>query len=404
MKASQAIFIDRFIGSPLCMLLSFLNFFRKLLFSGREKKGVSDMKSVLFVQLSEMGSVLLAYQSIKKCMEEMPEAEFCFLTFKRNKEIVSLLGLFKEENILSIRDDSLWTLGMDFLRFAFLTRRFDLCFEFELFSRFSAMLCFFSGAGRVVGFHSHYTENIYRGNFLTDRVYYNPYSHISRNFYALVQCFLSGSLNVKIEDSEISCPKYSSDGALKEKLLKKLETACGKVISAKELIVAINPSAGKFLPVRAWPASHYVRLAEMILEKTDAYVCIVGLPEEIKDNKKISSQLTDYDRCFDFTGKTDSIRELLELFSISDILVTSDGGPAHFACMTDIFIIALFGPETPLLYGPLSEKSKTFHSPFHCSPCLSAFNHRSSECKNNICMESIRPEEVFGAILNFIKK
>jgi ADP-heptose:LPS heptosyltransferase len=220
----------------------------------------------------------------------------------------------------------------------------------------------------------------------------------------MVKSFLNDSLNVTVADSAMSCPEYSSDDILKQRLLEKLETACGNAVSEKDLIVTINPSAGKFLPIRAWPASHYVKLAEMILNKTDAYVCIVGTPEEIGENNKVSSQLNQYDKFFDFSGKTASIRELLELFLISDVLVTSDGGPAHFACMTDIAIIAMFGPETPLLYGPLSENSRTFQAPLHCSPCLSAFNHRGSECKNNICMESIGPEEIFDAVLEFIEK
>jgi hypothetical protein len=33
-----------------------------------------------------------------------------------------------------------------------------------------------------------------------------------------------------------------------------------------------------------------------------------------------------------------------------------------------------------------------------CSPCVSVFNHRLSPCRNNVCMQSITVDEVFGEI------
>ena len=43
------------------------------------------------------------------------------------------------------------------------------------------------------------------------------------------------------------------------------------------------------------------------------------------------------------------------------LLITNDGGPGHFAAMTRIPAIILYGPETPLLHGPLSSSSFSFY-------------------------------------------
>jgi len=68
----------------------------------------------------------------------------------------------------------------------------------------------------------------------------------------------------------------------------------------------------------------------------------------------------------------------------------------HLASLTEINIIALFGPEAPLLYKPLSDKSIILYKDFACSPCLSAYNYRSSACKDNICLRAITVDEVYN--------
>ena len=62
----------------------------------------------------------------------------------------------------------------------------------------------------------------------------------------------------------------------------------------------------------------------------------------------------------------------LQLFHQSVLLITNDSGPAHFASLTPIKSITLFGPETPVLYGPLGPDAVHLFAKLACSPCLSA--------------------------------
>ena len=89
-----------------------------------------------------------------------------------------------------------------------------------------------------------------------------------------------------------------------------------------------------------------------------------------------------------------TLTDLVELFTIGSVLITNDSGPAHFAALTDIPIIVFFGPETPSLYKPLSERCTVMYSDFACSPCVSSFNQKSSSCENNLCLKSIGIDEV----------
>jgi ADP-heptose:LPS heptosyltransferase len=96
-------------------------------------------------------------------------------------------------------------------------------------------------------------------------------------------------------------------------------------------------------------------------------------------------------------GKT-TLRELLILYTLADVLVTNDSGPAHFASLTDIHSIVLYGPETPKLFGALGRNSHALYAKLACSPCVNAFNHRFSPCTNNLCLQSISPDEVYAKL------
>jgi len=96
-------------------------------------------------------------------------------------------------------------------------------------------------------------------------------------------------------------------------------------------------------------------------------------------------------------GET-TLRQLIVLYTMADVLVTNDSGPGHFSSMTDITSIVLFGPETPAVFGPLGRQTRIVRSDLACSPCVNAFNHRFSPCNNNVCMQMIEVEEVYRLV------
>jgi len=92
------------------------------------------------------------------------------------------------------------------------------------------------------------------------------------------------------------------------------------------------------------------------------------------------------------------------LYTMADVLVTNDSGPGHFASMTRIDTVVLFGPETPALYGPLGPNTHTIWAGLACSPCINPFNHRISPCTNNVCMQSISVPQVFGQVMELLQQ
>jgi ADP-heptose:LPS heptosyltransferase len=162
-------------------------------------------------------------------------------------------------------------------------------------------------------------------------------------------------------------------------------------------VIILNANASDLLPLRCWPRQNYIELARLLLDKyPQANIVFTGAADEAEPTEQMVSQLNS-DRCASLAGET-SFRQLMTLYTIARVLVTNDSGPAHFASLTSIRTIVLFGPETPLLFAPKSPGTRVINAGLACSPCISVLNGRRTKCRNNICMKAITVERVFSEI------
>ena len=185
---------------------------------------------------------------------------------------------------------------------------------------------------------------------------------------------------------------------------RRVAKAHGRGLPEGTRIVVLSPFSGNLLPIRAWPAEHYVALLRGLFERTDdTIVLVMGLPEARDYCRAIFEQI-DSPRLVDFIGETKDISEIVDLLSISDLFVTSDSGPPHFASLTDVPTLVMFGPECPMLYGPLGDNVRSVFLGMSCSPCVSAFNHRDTPCVDNRCMKQIEPERILQMSLEVMGK
>jgi ADP-heptose:LPS heptosyltransferase len=396
--------IDYYVGVPLCFLGSICQKFVSLL----SKRTNNIPQNVLFIELSEMGSAILVDPAMRKLKKETG-ANLHFAIFKKNKPSLDLLGTVPTENIHTIREDNVFAFVLDTLKFFFWTRKrkIDAVIDLELFSRFTALLTGFSGAACKVGFHAYFNEGLYRGNFLSHKVAYNPHIHIAKNFIALVNALMADKEEIPyskslIGDEEISLAKVNIVSEQK-KIIQDIVLNCTSEFSPeKNKIILINPNASELLIQRRWPQPNYVRLIKMILNKcSQAVVLITGDPREREEAQRLKENVQN-DRCVNFAGKV-TFAQLPLLYSISEFMVTNDSGPAHFAAITDMPTFVIFGPETPALYGSLG-KTTPIYAGLACSPCVSASNHRKTACMDNVCLQVIKPDHVFTAILPNLEK
>lgn len=365
----------------------------------------ADARHILVILLSEMGSVVLAGPLFAALRQRYPGAAIHVLQLKKNQEVAHLLGLAKPEHMHALDDRAGWGLLADIWRVSLALRALplDAVIDCELFSRISSLMGYFSGAPLRVGFTAHTQEGLYRGSFINRAIPYNPYQHITLQFLSLADALDDASMP-RNKAAPIR-PLPLDTGLTVAFEPHELHTYRQQMLSdhpaLKERQVVLIYAGGGVLPERAWPAAHYVQVAQGLCAAGYA-VGLIGL----RDDAKLAQQLQDQIAspwCVDLTGYTRSIRELLMLFHASQLLITNDGGPGHFAALTPIQTMVFFGPETGRLYKPLGLRAKVLESGLACSPCLSAYNHRLTFCDgDNQCLKRIAAEPVLAHALQVL--
>ena len=388
---------DRWVGAPLCAILTLL----RRIFESAGPPGPRQVERILFVKFAEQGSTVLAYAAIRRAIEMVGRENVYFVVFEDNRFILDVTETIPERNVITIATGSLFGLAAGALRAVLQVRKIgiDAVVDLEFLTRFSAILTFTTGAKSRVGFHTFFGDGPYRGDLMTHRLLYNPHLHTSQMFEAMVEALtrdpavlptfdFTPSANQALASFSPSLPEVAEIKAL-------LERENPRISSAP--LILLNPNASDLLPLRRWPAPRYVELARRLLERyPDLFIGFTGAPAEAAPNNQLADEVGS-DRVIRLAGKT-TLRQLLVLYTRSEILVTNDSGPAHFASMTPIRVVTLFGPETPALFAARSPNATALWAGIACSPCVNAYNNRQSVCRNNLCMQAITVDDVFKEV------
>jgi ADP-heptose:LPS heptosyltransferase len=392
--------IDYWVGIPLVFLLTILA--RVQRFIGLAASPAGRPRNILFIQLAEMGTMVVAYPSLRKARELYPDATLHFLCFKQIRSSVEMLDIIPSGNIITIDAQSGLSLARDTLLFPWRARRrgIDTVINMEAFVRYSSLLGYLSGACRRVGFHRFNQEGAYAGDLLTHKVLHNEHIHAAHTFLDLVHALDAPPDQVprvkrprSMDDLEV--PKISTDESAAAAMWRKLRAIHADIGPTRKLVV-LNPNASDKFPMRRWPLESFTELARRLLEDPEVFVLITGVVGEKPDAESMCARLGSA-RALDLTGQT-TMTELLQLFDLAHVLVTNDSGPAHFAALTRIHEVVFFGPEIPDRYRPLSTSSDVIHTGFSCSPCIGPLNQRLSPCNDNLCLKSIGIEEITGLV------
>ncbi len=165
----------------------------------------------------------------------------------------------------------------------------------------------------------------------------------------------------------------------------------------------MNPNAGEMALERRWPTERTAELLRHLAAQQRANLVVIGADA---DREHVASVLRESGvgaSVVNLAGKID-IAELVALFANAAVVVTNDSGPMHIAAAAGASIIALFGPETPTLYGPLQSVAEQRHVVHYlglaCSPCMFVHDNKVLSCwfSQARCMTGIAPSEVLASV------
>lgn len=404
---------DRWVGTPVCFVLTLARRMgeglRQLFRHGSGRQAASGTptrerspRSIVFVKLAEQGSTVLAYPALRRAVEMVGRDHVYFLVFDANRFILDAMEVIPHRNVIAIRSNNLLTTMLSALGavWRMRRRRIEAAVDLEFFARSSAVMAYLSGARVRVGFHPWFGEASYRGDLMTHRLNYNPELHAAQSFRMMVEALLSPPEKVPaldIDPIELTnvLPRLTPTREQAQLVEALLCRETGQRHAPP--MVLLNANCSDLMPLRRWPTPRYVELARRITAAfPGVWIGFTGAPEDAPAVNDLL-RTAHLERTISLAGKT-TLRELLVLYSLCRVLVTNDSGPAHFASLTPIHVVTLFGPETPRLFGAPSPRNHLLYAGIACSPCVNAFNDRQSACQDNLCMQRITVDDVFEQV------
>jgi ADP-heptose:LPS heptosyltransferase len=386
--------LDRWAGGAACGMLALAG----------ARRGPRPLRSdapcdVLVMQLAEMGSMVLAMPALEELRARIPGLRLHFLVMKESRALIDALQLAPEERVHALDFSgpaaavrSLWTA----LR-ACRRAKLAATLHFDFFARghaaFAALAC---PSGERVGFDN--GRHDARRALLTRPVMYSAHHHTAEMFVVLVRSLFLDAADApfaRIPRVEVGrLPAYRAENKTVDAVRKKLGAL------ADRPLLLVNANASERLTLRRWPLERFAEATHLWLDAhPDWHSVLIGSPSDRDANARIATHA----RITDLTGETD-FKELLALMGMARLLLCNDSGPAHFAALAALRSVVLFGPETPALYAPLGGRAECVYAHFACSPCVSAYNDKSSSCPRAVCLEHLGTDTVLAAMERALAK
>ena len=332
---------------------------------------------ILIIRFSSLGDVLLTTPIIRTIRNNYPSAEIHFLTKKQFAPILE-----NNPNINQIIKYDSQTERFKNIIKKIAKNRYDLIID--LHSKLNSFwIKLFSGSCKKITYNK---RHLYRWR-LTHKSLSKNLAPI-KSTVSLYSTALD-KLGIKLDEDklDIFLPKNQN------------EIYSAFNIPHSEFRISISPGAMHF--TKQYPAKYYSQLIDIMINKFNAQVILLGRKSEKNLTTKISSNCKN--KILDLSGKT-GIIDMAVIIKNSDLFISGDCGPMHIAGALNKSQIAIFGSTHPKLgFAPINPNAVIIQKELNCRPCSL---HGREKCPKGHfkCMVDIKPEEIFEKIVDIIKR
>jgi len=217
-----------------------------------------------------------------------------------------------------------------------------------------------------------------RGLFLNKVIEVPDHLHMVINYMELLK-----NIGLDIKDHK------GTEIAVNQESLKKMEEFLEEnAYLGKKKIVGLN--TGGSWPIKRWPAEKFASLADRLINNNFFVVFLGSKSDRPRVDQIISSMKS---KALIATSKT-SLKELVALESLCDLVISNDSGPVHVAAAVGTPTITIFGPSDDNKYRPLGDKHKIVKNEIECRPC------GEHECPlgHHRCMQDIGVDDVIEVV------
>jgi ADP-heptose:LPS heptosyltransferase len=381
--------IDKHCGAWLCRALALLLWCCRKQIQRRSHPtppAPESVHEILVMKFLGLGSLLQATPLFQALRLHYPEARITLLTFRTNRALEELdIGV---DALVAIDISSMWRfLASNVAALGLLWQtRFDVVINLEFFASYPALMTALlrKRFGMAFGGFANY-----RNSFFHDFVSYDAAKHVQQKFL----CF-ARRLGYEGPTPPLARLRVSQPAGI----VAEMERREGFTLQANDYRVLVNINSGEMAPRRRWPLEHFRSVLENLLLRPGVRCLLIGGPQDRETVARFQASLSEPGRVVNLAGRT-TLRELVALMQVADLYLGNDSGPLHVASCVGLPVLALFGPESPEVYGPpVSPHNTVLYRAEVCGPCLNVYTDKQTRCAENICLKRIQPAQVLHTL------
>ncbi len=360
--------VDRYVGTILCSILGVL--------SQKNANIPKQVNKIIIIKLWAVGESILTLPMIRLLKKRYPNARIDVLTRRRNKDVY-----------LDNTDISSVYLLEEFPLHLF--RKYDLSFDCEPYLNLSAILSFLISKVQV-GFDYGIRSRLYN-----KKVVYNDKQHVVQTYVDLLSDF-----DVTKKPNQLVHLSYPLSAKRKV-----FEIFSKNKIAKTDFLVGFCVGSAESGQGRKWPIEQFTKLADILIEKYDAKIILTGSKGEFALNETMVNLINQKNKknLFNFVGLTD-LKELFALVERCTLFISNDTGTMHVAAAQGVKTIGLFGPNTPVRFGPFGKGNGFVYKPTLPDPCINVHKGIIPDCKNHFHMEKISVDDVLKEVKKIVRK
>ena len=155
-------------------------------------------------------------------------------------------------------------------------------------------------------------------------------------------------------------------------------------------VVLIATGANK--DVTKWPIAYYARLVDLLLQRRDCAIYLIGAGREFDESQAIVDRTGPTDRLANLCGMT-TLLQLKSLLDRADLFIGGSTGTTHAAAMSGVPTLALLSATNhPNQWAPLGVNASFLSLDVPCRECHILF---LNDCAHGFrCMTELTPEIV----------
>jgi heptosyltransferase-2 len=369
--------VDKILGTPVCCVLGVMD---RFLF--RRNEIPPSYQRILITKLVAIGDLVCCLPTVRAIKGSFPQSHLAILVTPRVREVVEGCSYLDEIIYYDIFGKDAGLRG--FIRTIKKLRRkkFDLVIELDHYYRITTLISHLAAIKNKAGFD---LPNQGRRHLYTIKVPYALDKHEVETFLGVAEQIGANALERELVEIWVS----PEDQEYVSQFL------AGEGVNSQDVLVCIHPGTGPSATSRRWKPERFASVADWLMEEFDAKVILTGVASEIELVNRIAELMTK--RPIIAAGKT-NLKQLAEIARRCRLFISVDTGPLHIAAAMKTKVIGLYGPNTPVKWGPYGDGHIVIYKGLACSPCTKQYLGQVSKCTNPICMDGISVEDVKAAV------